>query len=71
MNKAELIELLDQIAERDLEDGADIFYHPCTVAVRAINRAFEDIKILQSIAPRKRGSKQVQMLTGLSYDPTW
>lgn len=71
MNKTELNEALADIAKKDLSDGADILDHPCAVAIRAINKAFEDIEILRKIAPKKRGSKRVQMLTGLTYDPDW
>lgn len=54
MNKKELIELLEELAQKDLIEGKDIFDHPCTVAVRAINKAFDDIA---KNCPKKRGSK--------------
>ena len=71
MNRKELIQLLQEVALYDRADGSNIYDHPCSVAIRAINEAFEDIETLRKIAPRRVGSKKVQMLTGLSYDPSW
>ena len=71
MNREELNDLLEQVAANDLAEGADIFDHPCSVAIRAINQAFEDIEKLRKVAPRRKGSKAIQMLTGLRYNPTW
>ena len=71
MNKQELIELLEKVAEYDLEEGSELRDHPCSVAIRAINQCFDDIKTLKAVAPKNRGSKKVQMLTGLNYNPTW
>ena len=73
MNKNELLELLDEIAGKDLEDGADIFDHPCSVAVRAITQYEADIKQLQGLAKgSERGkSKQVQVLVKGIYSPSW
>lgn len=71
MNRIELIELLEEIAKRDLEEGANINDHPCLVAVRAINQAFSDVESLIKVSPKKKGSKRMQMLTGLKYNPEW
>ena len=73
MGKDDLIDLLEQMAEKDLEDGADIFDHPCTVAVRAITQYESDIKQLQGLAKGSdRGkSKQVQTLVRGIYSPSW
>lgn len=71
MNINELKELLTEIAEKDLDEGADILDHPCTVAVRAIDRMIEDISTLKEIAPKRKGSKRVQMLAGLRYNPSF
>jgi len=73
MNKDELIELLEDMAEKDLVDGADIFDHPCTVAVRAIRRYEEDIRELRTLAKGKeRGmSKRIQTLVRGIYDPSF
>ena len=38
MNRSELIELLTELALKDLSDGSDIYDHPCSVAIRAINQ---------------------------------
>ena len=35
-----MIELLEKLAEKDLVKGHDIFDHPCSVAIRAIDDAF-------------------------------
>jgi len=73
MGKDDLIELLEQMAENDLDDGADIFDHPCSVAVRAITQYEADIKKLQELARgSERGkSKQVQTLVRGIYLPNW
>lgn len=71
MNRKELVELLQEVASYDLADGSNIYDHPCSVAIRAIDKAFEDIETLRRIAPKKTGSKKVQMLTGLSHNPSW
>ena len=44
MKKPELIDILEKLAKEDLEDGEDIFDHPCSVAVRAINSVDIDDK---------------------------
>lgn len=73
MNKAELTGFLEIIAEKDLADNATIFDHPCSVAVRAIEQCFIDIKNLQRIAlgNERNKSKKVQVLVKGIYDPTW
>lgn len=71
MNKSELVDLLCQIAEKDLANDADLRDHPCMVAIRAINTAFDDIELLRSVAPKKKGSKRMQMLTSTLYNPKW
>ena len=71
MNINELKELLTELAEKDLADGADIFDHPGIVAVRAIDRMVADIDTLKEIASKRKGSKRAQMLTGLSYNPSF
>lgn len=73
MNKKELIELLDAVAEDDLADGANIYHHPCSVAVRAITKCFDDIKFLREIPNglNHGKSKRAKMLLGLNYDPQW
>jgi len=38
VSQKELCELLKEISIRDLVDGADIFDHPCSVAIRFINK---------------------------------
>ena len=69
MDKKELIALLAEIAEKDLAEGQDIYDHPCSVAIRALNNCFDDIKLLQQIANKQihGKSKKCQMLMGLSY----
>lgn len=71
MRCEELVELLEQIASGALEYDEDLFDHPCNIAVRAIDQAFSDIASLQRVAPKRTGSKHMQHLIGLSYDPNW
>jgi hypothetical protein len=73
MNKAELIDLLDKIAEKDLEAGSDIQDHPCVVAIRALEKCLDDIKYLQQIGNKTTHgkSKRAKMLLGLNYNPVW
>ena len=73
MNKDELIEILKEVAEKDLVDGKDIFDHPCSVAIRAITQYDLDIRQLKGLAKgSERGkSKQVQTLVRGVYHPTW
>lgn len=73
MNKAELIELLNELAEKDLEEGADIYNHPCSIAVRALAQCFDDIKTLQTAfrGQEKNMSKKTQVLMRLNYDPVY
>lgn len=71
MKLNELIDLLRDLAEKDLADNADIQDHPCSVAVRAITTMRADIDTLLKIAPKNTGSKKAQMLTGLSYRDGW
>ena len=76
MNKQDLTELLEDIAKSDLSDGADIFDHPCSVAVRAIDQCFSDVQVLRKVfngAVKNKSpySKRVQILAGLSYEPSF
>ena len=71
MNRPELTELLEKVAEYDLEEGSKLRDHPCSVAIRALDKCFDDINALRSVAPKKQGSERIQMLTGLSYNPSW
>ena len=73
MNKEELIDLLEDLAKKDLEDGADIFDHPCSVAVRAINKYESDISELQNLAKgsERSKSKRIQTLVRGIYCPSW
>lgn len=69
MNERELFEILEEVAEKDLVDGHDIYDHPCTVAVRAIKQCFEDISYLKRMIkhPTIQKSKRARLLLGLSY----
>ena len=73
MNKEQLVELLKEVAKNDLSDGMDIFDHPCTVAIRAINQSFDDIECLKRVALDKSNakSKKVMMLLKLNYNPNY
>lgn len=73
MNKIELCELLEELAKKDLVDGGDIFDHPCTVAVRALNQIFDDVNMLKNVMNKGQGgqSKATQTILGLRYDPSF
>lgn len=73
MNRNELTELLQKMADRDLVEGADIADHPCSIAIRALDQCFDDVDTLRSVVGNNaRGkSKRVQVLVGLNYDPSW
>ena len=71
MNKQELVEILEEIAEIDVVAGTEISNHPCSVAVRAINRAFDDMDFLRRVANGKipKNSKRAQVMLGCPYSP--
>jgi len=73
MNRAELIDLLWDIAVEDTVDYADIQDHPCSVAIRALDRCFEDVNLLKRVVSKEvhGKSKKCQILLGLNYDPEW
>ena len=73
MNKTDLVDLMEQIAERDLVDGHDLYDHPCSVAVRAIEQCFDDIDHLRKIGNDKtnKKSKKSVVLLSMNYDPEW
>jgi len=73
MNKEELVYFLEEIAKEDLVNGADVYDHPCSVAIRALNQCFDDVTHLSKVV---RGdlmghSKRTKTLVGLSYNPSW
>lgn len=70
LNKLELTSLLADIAEGDLAEGSDLFDHPCSVAIRAINQCFTDIKELQFIARGNEQNKSKSLVRGV-YNPSW
>lgn len=75
MNREDLVEILEELAITDLPEGGNLHDHPCIVAIRAIDKAFEDIESLRTFIHADgtawRGSKKIKMLTGLRYDPEW
>lgn len=72
MNRQKLVELLENIAENDLEEGSDLKDHPCSVAIKAIHQCFDDIGILKNLTRSSTWhSKKVKMLLGLPYNPEW
>lgn len=73
MNKTELTDLLLMIAQEDITEGVDIYDHPCLVAIRALDKCFEDIAFLKRIANNVSNikSKRAQMLLKLRYNPEW
>lgn len=76
MDRHELTDLLSKMAESDLVDGADIYDHPFSVAIRAINQCFDDINYLRGVIKRpysgKSGmSKKARHMVELNYNPEW
>ena len=73
MNREELTFLLSEIAEADLAEGSDMHDHPCHIAIRALDKCFEDIEYLQQIANKTvhGKSKRAQFLLKLNYNPSW
>ncbi len=76
MNKEELIELLSNIATKDLMGGHSLENHPCSVACKALNQCFEDIEKLQSYCESyppasHKASKAKVLLTSTAYTPQW
>jgi len=71
VNKTDLKELLQAIAENDLADGCSIDDHPCAVAVRAIDGCFSDIERLQVLVKEKPKCKRDIVLVNAPYSPEW
>lgn len=71
MNRKQLVELLEELAKGDLSEGKDIADHPCMVAVRMIDIAFEDVETLRKVANEQKRScsKKISLLLGLAYNP--
>lgn len=70
MKKEELIELLTELAQKDLVDGADIDNHPCSIAIRAIEQYQKDIEKLQHYGADSHAGSQ-QALVNQDYNPEW
>ena len=73
MNKKELVELLQDIAGKDLSTDSVIYDHPCSVAVRAIEQYEEDIALLRSIIKGNESplSERAQAIIKSNYQPAW
>ena len=73
MNINELKELLSEMAEKDLVEGHDIYDHPCSVAIRALDQCFDDIEVLKKVVKNSSSfySKRVQVLVKTNYKPEW
>lgn len=73
MNKFELSEILRMLAEKDLSEGAALEDHPCIIAIKALNRCFDDIETLRAVARKlpSTQSKKVQVLISSTYDPNF
>ena len=67
MKKEQLITILEELAVGDLSEDCIIEDHPCSVAVRALNKLSDDISVLKGTLKRNkiRGkSKREQILIG-------
>lgn len=71
MYKNELIVALKDLAKKDLTDESNIFDHPCSVAVRALDQAYYDIEELRSLAKSGRYCKRHKVLVETPYNPQW
>jgi hypothetical protein len=72
MQKDDLVELLKSIAEKDTNEGHDVYDHPCSVAIRAIDKCFDDINSLRKVEPKDcQFSKKMTTLVKLEYNPSW
>lgn len=72
MNREELVIVLTGMAKADLADDSDLYDHPCSVAIRALDKCFDDINTLRMQVERHSSqSKKVQHLVGLRYNPEW
>ena len=61
MNKQERREILQELAEKDLVKGADIYDHPCSVALRDIvNR---EAMLLRAAKELKGGNSERMIAT--------
>ena len=67
MKRADLITLLQDLAKNDLADGNDIHDHPCSVAVREIEKHASDVRLLvdiindRALADSKRAATLISM----------
>lgn len=71
MNKEELIELLDAIAEKESVDLVSVVNHPCNIAKRALNQCFEDIESLQAYIFEYGRPEMEDRLRLHPYNPEW
>ncbi len=72
INLNQLICKLEDLANGDLTEGSDIYDHPCSVAIRAIESARDDIEYLKLVLKGKRNidCKRAQVLIKTStYTP--
>lgn len=73
MKKEELIELLDALAEEDAVDIASVPDHPCSVAIRAINKCFDEItkRDIEILGLHLNGTFPNSAYIMLPYTPEW
>lgn len=65
MKISELRELLLELAENDLSEDANIYDHPCSVAVRVIDEYENDIDYLRAVisgAANKKSKRATTLL---------
>lgn len=73
MDIGEIKSLLGEIAKNDLNEGSDIYDHPCSVAIRALDGCLEDIGHLKDIILGRTivNSKKSTVLVQMPYRPTY
>jgi hypothetical protein len=64
-----LKETLAELAEKDLSDGSNLYDHPCSIAIRAIESYAENINYLRSIITRKNSGKSKSAVTLIKMGP--
>lgn len=76
MNKQQLFELLEELAQEDLSEGCEIENHPCMLAIKFINEAIVDIESLKRFIKlnheinHSNASKNINILVNTNYDKT-
>lgn len=71
MYRTQLAIMLAEIAKQDLAPGAELAAHPCSIAIKALDQAIDDIDYLKQIinGTQTKRAKRAVYLIKLNYDP--